>query len=234
METRGGGGKTRLGGSKDVWPQPQCFKEWGGGRSPSMDPLNVLMQAPPCLIPSHNPRLPFPLDASDTENSYPYLKHRFPGDEACFHQAGSFLTFNLGRGSSPRHLLITMSCQFLLLLWPIWGLNPWQHLVVICRGWGVPPANKLCSMWLVSGPSKHPETCFLQQRGWESLHFTDEYTEAQMVCPYCLPVHEMLESDITPWHLYHKIIVSDIHWGGWKIQNMESPRLDTSCMTLIK
>ena len=33
----------------------QCFKEWGGGRSPSMDPLNVLMQAPPCLIPSHNP-----------------------------------------------------------------------------------------------------------------------------------------------------------------------------------
>ena len=72
-----------------------------------MDPLNVLMQAPPCLIPSHNPRLPFPLDASDTENSYPYLKHRFPGDEACFHQAGSFLTFNLGRGSSPRHLLIT-------------------------------------------------------------------------------------------------------------------------------
>lgn len=81
-----------------------------------MDPLNVLMQAPPCLIPSHNPRLPFPLDASDTENSYPYLKHRFPGDEACFHQAGSFLTFNLGRGSSPRHLLITSDFEKLNVL----------------------------------------------------------------------------------------------------------------------
>lgn len=94
----------------------QCFKEWGGGRSPSMDPLNVLMQAPPCLIPSHNPPLPFPLDASDTENSYPYLKHRFPGDEACFHWAGSFLTSNLGRGSSPRHLLITSDFEKLNVL----------------------------------------------------------------------------------------------------------------------
>ena len=54
-----------------------------------------------------------------------------------------------------------------------------------------------------------------------------------MVCPYCLPVHEMLQSDITTGHLDHKIIVSDIHWGGSKIQNTGSPRLDT-CMTLTK
>ena len=60
--------------------------------------------------------LPFPLDASDTENSYPYLKHRFPGDEACFHWAGSFLTSNLGRGSSPRHLLITSDFEKLNVL----------------------------------------------------------------------------------------------------------------------
>lgn len=81
-----------------------------------MDPLNVLMQAPPCLIPSHNPLLPFPLDASDTENSYPYLKDRFPGDEACFHWAGSFLTSNPGRGSSPRHLLTTSDFEKLNVL----------------------------------------------------------------------------------------------------------------------
>lgn len=47
-------------------------------------------------------------------------------------------------------------------------------------------------------PSKQLQICILQQRGQQSLHFTEQYTEAQKEHPQCSPILEMRDSYIAP------------------------------------